>query len=394
MKVLQVIPSLSEFAGGPTIALEEIERSLTERGLRVETVTTDDGGPGTRNGKICGSPILENGVQRRYFQKRTEFYKAAPSLGRWLRKHIVDYDIVHVHALFSYASVSACQWARRRSIPYIVRPLGTLAHYGITQRRPWLKRLSLDVVERPLLEAAAAVHFTSGAELVEAQRLNMAMRPVVVPLGIRKPQAGDAARLLRDYPLMADALRIVYLSRLDPKKNLEGLIRALGITTRRGLAAAVLVGGSGEPGYVARLKALAVAEGVADRVVWLGHVQGARKADLLAAGEVFALPSISENFGIAVVEALAAGLPCILGDGIALAVEVESAGAGIGVAPSADAIAAALEYYAKDPSLRIKHGLAARQLYARSFSIETMGANLEALYCRVLHETGRVQARA
>ena len=164
MRILHVIPSLAPVHGGPSVVLPIMERVLTAEGCNVETVTTDDDGPGLRNGKGDGNAREENGVTRRYFPKQTEFYKVSLPLARWVKQEVKRFDVVHIHALFSHTSNAAANAARRAGVPYVIRPLGVLNQYGVTQRRTLLKRLSLRWVEQPILRHAAAVHFTLEAE--------------------------------------------------------------------------------------------------------------------------------------------------------------------------------------------------------------------------------------
>ena len=380
MKVLHVIPSLSAVHGGPTKALALMERELLSRGINVETVTTDDDGPGRHNGKPCGVALEEDGATRRYFNKTLDFYKASPSMGRWLARHARDYDLLHIHAMFSFSSIAAARAALRAKVPYVIRPLGTLSPYGVTQRRPWLKQASLALLDGPALRGAAAVHFTSDAERDEALMLGITIRPVVIPLGVELPEKGDGSRFLARHPAAAHGTRLLYLSRLDPKKNVEGLIQALRLLLLRGMTPTLIVAGDGEPDYVRSLKALAAAQGVAGQIIWLGHVSGDAKADALAAADVYVLPSFSENFGIAVAEALALGLPCVVGHGVALAAAVAAAGAGIAVGTDGESIADGLARYISAESLRRSAGVAAAALAARDYSASSMGRRLNELY--------------
>ena len=386
MKVLHVIPSLSAVHGGPTRALALMERALSGLGVQVETVTSDDDGPGRHVDKPCGMPLDENGVTRRYFRKQVEFYKASPAMGRWLSRHVRDYDLLHIHALFSYSSMAAARAARRAGVPYVIRPLGTLNRYGVTQRRPWLKRASLALLEGPALRAAAAVHFTSVDEQREAQALRLPLRGVVIPLGVEGGPPANAVMVRTRFRALADAPYLLYLSRLDPKKNLEGLLEAFSRLPSEWSAVRLLVAGSGEAGYVAALQDQATGLGLADRVIWAGHLEGELKASALAGALAFVLPSFSENFGIAAAEALMAGLPCVLGQGVAIADEVAEAGAGLAVAPDADSIAAALISVLADAQGRNRMAASAKVLAQRAYSAETMGERLVALYQQILKQ--------
>ena len=384
VKVLHVIPSLSLAHGGPTRALGLMERALTALSVTVETATTDDDGPGLRIDQRSGVPVRENGVVRRYFAKRLDFYKVAPGLAWWMLRHVRDYDIVHIHALFSFTSVAAAWAARRAGVPYVIRPLGTLNGYGMTQRRPGLKRVSLALFDGPVLKNATAVHFTSEDERREAAECGVPMRGVVIPLGIEASPQGNLAALYARFPALAGGRYFLYLSRLDPKKNLEGLLKAFSQCASELPDVKLLVAGDGSAPYVAGLKSLAEELGLAPRVVWAGHLEGELKTGALAGAEAFVLPSFSENFGIAAAEALMAGKPCILGQGVAIAQEVADAGAGIAVAPDPASIAAALVQVMADSPARAAMSVRAGTLARDKYSAQAMGANLVHLYSEIL----------
>ena len=403
MKILHVIPSLSFAHGGPSHAMRLTERALLGRGVTVEIATTDDDGPGKRNILAARAPLLrgevggppsgrsvsgefdrDEGEFRRVLPKRTEFYKVSPGFARWIFRHVRDYDVVHIHALFSFTSTVAALAAYRAGVPYVVRPLGTLNRYGRVRRRPWLKRLSLKLIEGPILRNASAVHFTSEAERMEAESLGIPMRGTVIPLGVEPAPPGDAAVFLARFPELKNYRLLLFLSRLDPKKNVEGLLRAFQLFSSALPDTRLVIAGTGEAGCVASLKMLADTLGLADRVVWPGYVQGEQKAAAFAAAQVFVLPSFSENFGIAAVEAMLAGLPCVLGEGVALANEVAQAGAGLATPPQPEAIAEVLQAVLADDKRRVEMGRRAQALAGERYSLAAMGERLVRLYERIM----------
>lgn len=387
MRVLHVIPSVAVAHGGPSTAMRLFEKALQQAGVAVETATTDDDGPGRRIATPLRLPVLQDGTTRLYFGKWTEFYKVAPGLAWWIWRHAKDYALVHIHAQFSFTSIAAGFAARWHGVPYVVRPLGTLKLYGLSRRRPLLKRLSLALFESRVLQHAAAVHFTSQAEWDDAKELGIPMRGVVIPLGIEPTPVGDVGTLNRSNPELNGKRVILFLSRLDQIKNLEGLLQAFAQIAGRHPDVRLLIAGSGQPQYVSRLKALADELNLSGRVTWLGHVEGETKAAALAVAEVFVLPSFSENFGIAAAEALMAGLPCVLGQGVALADEVAAAGAGVSVQPDAQSIATGLEHILGDSGLRDQMGLRARELALARYSLNVMGERLLTLYQSILSES-------
>lgn len=385
MRVLHVIPSVSLVHGGPSRAIRLMERALAGSEVTMEVATTDDDGPGlrltehseascSRHGAGTGLPI------RHYFTKRSEFYKVSPGLAWWLARHAREYDLFHIHALFSFSSIVAAWAARRAGVPYVVRPLGTLSRYGIERRRPLLKQLSLKWVEGPILRHARAVHFTAQAEREEAEALGIPLRAKVIPLAVEPAVSGDGKIVIETFPLLRDRRWLLFLSRLDPKKNLEGLLEAMAILSGEFSNIVLVIAGDGDPDYVDCLKKLVVELGIASRVVWAAFVDGELKAGLLAGAEIFVLPSYSENFGIAVAEALSAGLPCVVGRGVAISPAVEDAGAGKAVGTDAESIAEGVKHYLASKDIRHKAGEAARELAMREFSVEKMGERLVALY--------------
>lgn len=378
MKILHVIPSLSGRDGGPSQAMVDIEAALAQAGVQVTTATTRSHSDDDR------LPARDERVVRIVFDRWTRAYKIAPGLAFWLWRNVKTFDIVHIHALFSFSSAAAAIVCRLRSAPYVVRPLGTLTRYGLT-RRPRLKRLALALVDGPAARGAAFVHFTSRAECDEAQALNLALRAAIIPLGVRAP---DIAPLEEGVGLGED-FTILFLSRLDPKKNVEALIDALARLRAHGPPFVALVAGAGAMTYVDALKARAAACGVGERIVWLGHVEGARKAAALAAADVFVLPSFSENFGIAAAEALSAGLPCVLGQGVAIADEIVAAGCGIAIAPEAGALAAALLRLATDAPAREAMSARARVFAQEQYGLATMARRLVELYRTIIAESRR-----
>jgi glycosyltransferase involved in cell wall biosynthesis len=383
MRVLQVIPSVSAVHGGPSRAIVDIERALAARGIEVTTITTNYDGDRSTLAVECGCPIQTADATRWYFPRSSAFYQVSVGLARWLARHIAEFDVVHVHALFSFVPAAAATVARRARVPYVLRPLGVLNHYGMTQHHPMVKRASFVLIERPLIEAASAVHFTSGAEQTEAVSLGLNCRGVIIPLGIdignvSKASVGGGNGALADEP------RLLFLSRIDRKKNLEGLLQALGLLVSRHSKLTLDIAGDGDPDYVRSLKALAAGLGVSGRVRWHGHVGGQHKADILANATAFVLPSFSENFGIAAVEALAAGLPCVVSREVAVHEEISSGNAGVAVGTDPASIAAGIDSLLSNT---LEYGAlrsAARNVAFEKFSLAKMGERLETLYTSII----------
>ena len=387
MKVLHVIPSLAPADGGPSFALPLIARGLRRAGTDIDVAATaGDEEAALLNGDLA-RPVSRDDVNYFYFRRQSEFYKVSRPLTRWLSRHIRDYDLVHIHALFSYSAYTAANLAIKNRVPYVVRPLGVLNRWGMENRRRLLKRLSFRFIERRILANAAAIHYTSRQEQLEAEQAGATTMSVVIPLGVDTSvfqRSTNAARFYERFPTAEGRQIILFLSRIDPKKGLDILLRAFAEVRRAHPASLLVVAGEGEAEFVAGLKKLAAELSIAEQVLWAGFIGGDEKAAAFRAASVFALPSYSENFGLAVVEAMASGLPCVLSDQVGVAPEVEEYQAGSVVPCEAAPLASALERLLADEHLRQRFGENAVRLAGERFSIEATTRSLIRLYTNVL----------
>ena len=386
LRVLHVITSLSKSQGGPAVALPLLARALVATGVEVTVATTNDDGRGQRLPVSLGQPVSgEDRVTVLYFQKQTEFYRVSWGLTRWLWRHVRDFDVVHIHALFTYTSTAAAWIARARGVPYVVRPLGVLNHWGMENRRRRLKRWSTRLVELPILRGAARIHYTSEQEKFEAVAAGAGdLSSVIIPLGIDTAAYQNLPNPVifhACFPVAAGRSIVLFLSRIDPKKGLDLLLPAFAQVVGKHPESFLVVAGDGDPGYVAGLRADAARIGLGDhQILWTGFIAGREKLAALSAATLFVLPSYSENFGIAAAEALAAGVPSVLTDQIALAADARETDAALVIGCDVNELAQGIERLLTDHPLRERLSANARRMAAERFSLAAAGQSLRALY--------------
>jgi glycosyltransferase involved in cell wall biosynthesis len=184
-------------------------------------------------------------------------------------------------------------------------------------------------------------------------------------------------------------LRILYLSRLDPKKGIDLLLRALSKLAGEARAFELVVAGSGDPAYQEQVKAMIGDMRLSAITKLVGFVDGAEKGSLLKSADLFVLSSYHENFGIAVAEAMAASLPVIVTDRVNIHEEIQKGGAGLVVSPTVDSVCAAIRKMLDDPELRVSMGKRGSQLVANKFSPVTITQDTLQVYQDVIQNSRR-----
>ncbi len=383
MRILHVASSLAPELGGPSKACVEMARAVAARGHSVEIFTTDWGLEGKVD--ISGAPVPEGPAAIRYFPVHSpRILKPSWPLAQALNRHVGSFDVVHLHSLYLFHDWVTPRACRRAGVPYIVRPHGTLDPY-IRRRHRWRKAIAEALFQNRVMREAAAIHYTAEDEMRLAAPFAQGTRGVVVPLGIDV----DTYQALPDpyvfrarYPETGSRRIVLFMSRLHEKKGLDLLVPAFArvIASRPDLHLVVAGPDDGVGGALRRWIAEA---GLSGRASVVGMLSGADKLAALSAASLFVLPSYSENFGVVVLEAMAAGLPVLISDKINIWREIADAAAGLVVAPDADALEAGMARLLDQPEMAARMGRAGRRLAETRFAWPGVAAELERLYAEI-----------
>jgi len=379
VRCLQVIRSLDRATGGPAYAVFQLRSALREQSIDVDIVTTGDAA-------ITGNVESDDGAVitlRRQFGRTWSF---SWPFRRWLGRHIQNYDVVHITGVFTYPAYAAAKLALSRSVPYVIRPAGTLDTFAM-QQKARKKALFFRLFLRKVLNGAAAIHATSESERENLAALGITAPIIVVPLSVRVPPVVDE-------PTSGETPHIVTISRLHPIKAVPNLLRAADILRRKGRPIRLTIAGDGDPAYLEQLRALAASLGIDEATDFAGFVEGEDKDALLRQADVFVSTSYQESFGVAIAEAMAAAVPVVVSDAVAIAGEIENAGGGFVVpVDQPDTLADAIEAFF-DPRTRADAGKRARQLVQDRYSREAQGRGLRSMYEDVLARTWQHAAAA
>jgi glycosyltransferase involved in cell wall biosynthesis len=330
MKLLRVIATLDPRHGGPSAGLRAITPALKALGHETSFVSLDS--PKQAAAYQADAPVHAVGPSY-------GGYAYAPRLESWLKENAAKYDAVFVHGLWQYHGRAVRAALRGGSTPYFVFPHGMLdpwfrTAYPLKHAKKWIY---WQLCERHVLHDAAAVFFTCDEERRLARTTFQAYhcREQVVAYGTSGPgpAALQQARAWRDsMPDLNDRPFWLFLGRIHPKKGVELLLKAYGAhaaATNDPVPALVVAGPCSDGSYRAELERIIATLPATCRVIWSGMLEGDQKWGALRSAEVFVLPSHQENFGIAVVEALAAGTPVLISRKVNIWAEIEQAGAGM-----------------------------------------------------------------
>jgi glycosyltransferase involved in cell wall biosynthesis len=386
MRILHVISTLNPAMGGPIEGVRTLF-SYGAEGYVGEAVTSD--APDAPYLQGLPYPVHALGPVGATFAYN-------PRLVPWLRENIHRFDGVIVNGLWQFNGLAAMLAVRGRK-PYMVFTHGMLDPYF--KRRYPMKHLKKVLywypVEYWVLRRAYRVLFTTDTEERLAQQSFAAWswRPQVVPYGIRAPQTNpeeDIATFLERVPQVRGKRFLIYLSRIHPKKGCDLLLQGFADLAASDPDLHLVMAGPDETGWVPELNAIAEKAGCADRVHWPGILRGPAKWGAFRAAEAFILPSHQENFGIAVAEALAAGLPVLLSDKVNIGDMLAGKGCTLIEPDTLEGTRRLLQrWIAMDPGDRLKMSEQAAECFRTRFDMLETAQNIMALFRQAQLEGGQ-----
>jgi glycosyltransferase involved in cell wall biosynthesis len=369
VKILQMVQTLDPSVGGVAPAVMALSRGLTRRGHKIDIVTLDE----------PASPwLVDVDLTVHTLGPGQTSYRYSKPLMDWLREHRADYECVIVNGLWQYLSFAAWRQLAGSETPYYVFPHGMLD--------PWFKQtfpfkhlkkwLYWPWAEYRVLRDAAAVIFTSEQERLEARKSFWLYRcrEKVSPLGLETPPPiPPPARemFVAKFPQIRNTRILLFLGRLHPKKGCDILIEALSRNRDLENVVSVVLAGPDQIGWAQQLRARVARLEIAPRIVFAGMLDGEMKQGALASAEAFILPSHQENFGMAVAEALAAGLPVLISDRVNIWREIDADRAGYVESDDIAGTTRLIQRWIATPAAeREAMGRNARSCFERRFEIE------------------------
>lgn len=359
--------------------------ALSKAGVEVRLITTDHWSEGRPDNIECDTrihPCLFGPWQ------------FSPKLNRALPDEVAWADVVNLHTLWSFPTAAASRVCRKMGVPYILRPCGMLDSWSRAQKS-FKKRLYTTLVERHIINGAASLWFTSEEERKGAQSFNYLCPDTVIPLGLAPEAYKDLpapGTFRSQHPEIEKRRFVLFLGRITPKKQTGLLLKAYARVCSEFPDVSLVIAGPDEGTYLRELKQLAKSLGITDRVLFTGPLRGQEVQAALLDSEVFVLPSLHENFGVSVIEALACGVPVVLSNLVNLATDISRSEAGLAITPDEESLVESLRTLLSNPTLARQMGQRGRQLALDCFTWEGIIPKLIDLYEKAM--SGKLKAGA
>lgn len=358
MKILHLTGSIDKSAGGPSRSVPKTCVELAKLGLEIELVTQASRHPvkipHQRGLKLTYIPLWSLLVYGWKLSKK-------------------EIDLLHIQHIWTpYVNVLA-YWAKRKNIPYLITPRGMLEPW-ILARNPWKKKLALWLYQKKILQEASHLHATAQMEANNIRKAGFTTPITVIPNGI---DLSEVKAVKTTY----GTKKMVFLSRIHPKKGIEGLLEAWRTVDTK--AWTLEIAGEGDSAYVETLKKKACD---LKNIHFIGPQYGESKWDCLRSADVMVLPTFSENFGIVVAEALAVGVPVLTTQGTPWE-DLQTHDCGWWVDLSIENLRKTLIKITNTPVSRLKiMGDNGKKLIEQKYDLKAMGRRITELYKSIIKE--------
>lgn len=383
MKIVHVVHGLAPETGGPGIIATSLAAAQAARGHIVTLVGNYTKG---QSESVCSTFGQFPGIDRVRVENT-----AAPGLVEHLlpvrgyarlARLIPQTDILHLHGVWDPLLHWGCRLARRHGAPYVFMPHSVL-HPWQMKRYTVIKKIWFAIGLRKTLESAGFIHAGTACEASYVSTWAPRARFEIIPNGIFLEQSEGVSTepFFRLFPFLRDKRFVLFMSRLHYQKGLTHLIEAFSLVAASCPDIPLVIVGP-DRGERSKVEGLINQRRLQSRVHLLGPLYGEAKVAALRSAYCFCLPSLNEGFSMAILEALACGLPAVISDHCYFP-EVAEAQAGIVVPLQNEAIAQALEKVLHNPELRDAMSTQARELVTKRYTWSAVAEKTLLAYQRI-----------
>ena len=332
MRILHVINSLHPKYGGPVIGLINLVKSQKKinpsDSINILTSVLDN--EEEYYVQKYKKELNSLGIKVLSFKAFT-FFRVISNIYK-VCNLITKNDVLHIHGLYRFPVILCAITSRIIKKPYIIRTHGSLDPYLKKQSSfgkfgQILKFISENIIETSNLNAAAFIHFTSEEESLLAKPFHSNLNPMIVPNGVEEPNHNiNAIDFHKTLKLPRTMKVILFLGRIHPKKGINLLIEGFKIALKKNKDIALVFVGPDNDNLIDQY--ISKKDLKNKPIFYLGQIDHDQIGSYFKGADIFALTSYTENFGIAVVEAISYGCPVLISENINIYKKIKNLGCG------------------------------------------------------------------
>lgn len=379
MNILQIAPAYypAISIGGPIFSTLTFSEIVT-KDHQLTTLTTQLGLDKEQLKKVVYNKRIKVGERHDIIYKKYQGYPHFTfsfSHITWLLNNVKEYDLVVFQGVWNFPFIMASIACRIHNVPYILFPHGNLYEETINLKSGFIKKAMFRLFVRSLLEKAANVVFTTTDEQTKVtEHLQVQLNSVVVPNVVKQQDFSSLPEhgLFRSrYHIPSDTKLLLHLGRISKKKGIEFTLFALKELVKKGYNVKFVVAGGDEERYKKNVDRLVSELALDNSIIFTGLLSREETISAFVDCDIFVLPSYSENFGIAVVEAMLCNMPVVISGNVGIAKQIGDAGAGIVVdIKETHALDIALEQLLKDDKGRIELGRRGKEFAVSNYDTD------------------------
>ena len=380
MRILNICAYTWEI-GGPARIIYDHTTEALKMGHQVDILS-----PMTPGDEIYDIPVGARVIPCLRTTPISRLYREfSVDLYQYLKKHIHEYDIVHIHGIWHFGSLAP--FLIKNKVPKVITIHGLLDTWAVNHHR-WKKDLVTFLYQKNILARAALIQINNDDEEKNVTDY-LGFRPenlVTIPNGIRMEEYANLPErgiFRRQFDLPEDKKMVLFMGRINIKKGLDLLLPAFAEYLKVHDDALLVLAGP-EDGYLTETKKFIADQPLADRIRYVGMLTDTTKLAALADADLFVLPSYSEGFSIAVLEALAAGVPALVSDRIGFGEYVRRTEAAYISPLTVEGIEKGLFTMLESKTTRQLYADRGRRLVEDHFTITRVAQKMLAAYARVV----------
>jgi glycosyltransferase involved in cell wall biosynthesis len=311
-------------------------------------------------------------------------YGYSPRLIKWLRAEAGRFDAIIVDGLWQFTSLAVWLALRGGQTPYYVFTHGMLDPW-VKYKHP-LKHLKKWLywpwAEYRVLRDAQAVLFTTEEErkLARESFWLYSCTEAVVGYGTEDP-LGDPVHQRKvfenTFPEIVGKRNILFVGRIHPVKACDLIIEAFAYVARAHADVHLIVAGPDTTQWTEKLRALSNRKGVGNRITWTGSISGDLKWGAFHCADAFIHPSHQENFGVAIAEALACGVPVLISNKVNIYQDIVVSGGGLVAEDNLEGVVSLLDRWLNEAAVnKAKMRKAARDCFLRNFDVNIAASKI------------------